>query len=148
VESAALVAVTKQVPIEPAVKLDPEIVQEEDVPVVAVKVTFPVPEPPVVIRVKADPKVPLVEVIDNAVCGFFIEKVTLAVAVAELASVPVIVTVEVEVVVGVPEITPVDEFKVNPLGSAPLVYVTVPERPVAVNKELALIAEFGVPVIV
>ena len=57
----ALVAVTKQVPAEPAVRDVPETVQEEAVPVVAAYVTLPVPDPPELVRVNAVPNVPLVE---------------------------------------------------------------------------------------
>jgi hypothetical protein len=57
----ALVAVTKHVPAEPAVRDVPETVQLEAVPVVAVYVTLPVPDPPEVVRVNAVPNVPLVE---------------------------------------------------------------------------------------
>jgi hypothetical protein len=53
--------VTKHVPAEPAVNEVPETVQEEEVPVVATKVTDPSPVPPKVVSVRAEPKVPLVE---------------------------------------------------------------------------------------
>ena len=45
----------RQVPADPAVKDVPETVQLEAVPVVAVYVTLPVPEPPEVLSVKAVP---------------------------------------------------------------------------------------------
>ena len=56
-----MVAVTKHVPADPAVREVPETVQLEAVPVVAVYVTLPVPDPPEVVRVNAVPNVPLVE---------------------------------------------------------------------------------------
>ena len=59
--SAALVAVTKHVPAEPAVRDVPETVQLDAVPVEAAYVTLPVPDPPEVVRVSAVPKVPLVD---------------------------------------------------------------------------------------
>ncbi len=59
--SAAFVAVTKHVPAEPAVNEVPETVQVEAVPVEAVYVTLPVPDPPEVVSVKTVPNVPLVE---------------------------------------------------------------------------------------
>ena len=58
---AAFVAVTKQVPADPAVKDVPETVQLEAVPVVAEYVTLPESVPPEVVRVNAVPNVPLVE---------------------------------------------------------------------------------------
>ena len=51
----AFVAVTKQVPAEPAVKDVPETVQLDAVPVVAAYVTLPVPDPPEVVSVRAVP---------------------------------------------------------------------------------------------
>ena len=57
----ALVAVTKHVPAEPAVREVPETVHVEAVPVVAAYVTLPVPDHPEVVRVNAVPNVPLVE---------------------------------------------------------------------------------------
>ena len=48
--SAALVAVTVHVPEEAAVSVEPEMAQVEAVPLVVVKVTAPVPEPPDVVR--------------------------------------------------------------------------------------------------
>ena len=56
-----MVAVTKHVPAEPAVREVPETVQVEAVPVDAVYVTLPESVPPVVVSVKAVPNVPLVE---------------------------------------------------------------------------------------
>ncbi len=56
-----MVAVTKHVPADPAVREVPETVQLEAVPVVAVYVTLPVPDPPEVVSVKVVPNVPLVE---------------------------------------------------------------------------------------
>ena len=53
---------TRHVPAEPAVKEVPETVQEEAVPVEATYVTLPSPDPPEVVRLSADPNVPLVEV--------------------------------------------------------------------------------------
>ena len=46
---------TKQVPADPAVKEVPETVQLEAVPVVAVYVTLPVPDPPEVVSVNDVP---------------------------------------------------------------------------------------------
>ena len=64
--SAALVAVTKHVPADPADRDVPETVQVDAVPAEAAYVTLPVPDPPEVVRVNAVPKVPLVELIVNA----------------------------------------------------------------------------------
>jgi hypothetical protein len=65
--SAALAAVTMQVPNEVAVKVDPETAQPVAVPLVTVKVTEPVPEPPAVVRVSEVPKTPVSEVIASAI---------------------------------------------------------------------------------
>ena len=67
--SAALVAVTKHVPDEPAVKEVPETVQLEAVPVEAANVTLPEPEPPEVVSVNAVPKVPVVEETVSVACA-------------------------------------------------------------------------------
>ena len=57
----AFVAVTKHVPPEPAVRVDPETEHEVAVPGVATKVTAPSPDPPEVVKVSGVPKVPLVD---------------------------------------------------------------------------------------
>ncbi len=57
----ALVAVTKHVPADPAVREVPETVQVEAVPVAAEYVTLPESVPPEVVSVNAVPNVPLVE---------------------------------------------------------------------------------------
>jgi hypothetical protein len=77
-----------------------------------------------------------------------IEKIIEEVAVPDEEPVAVIVTVEVEVAVGVPETTPVEVFRVNPAGKVPLEKDTVPFRPVAVSTEVEVIATPGVPVTV
>jgi len=76
-----------------------------------------------------------------------IEKVIEVVLDPDVEPVPVIVIVSDEAAVGVPEITPVDVFNVNPAGSEPLVtaYVTVPVNPDPVNAEDGVIGEFIEP---
>ena len=74
-----------------------------------------------------------------------IEKIIDEVAVPEEDPVAVIVTVALEVAVGVPETTPVEVFSVSPEGRAPLENVTVPLSPEAVSIEVEVIATPGVP---
>lgn len=64
--SPALVAVTEQVPALVEVRLDPLTAQPVAVPLVVVKVTAPVPEPPEVMSVNDVPKVPESEVMVSA----------------------------------------------------------------------------------
>ena len=66
--SAALVAVTEQVPAEVTLSDAPDTVQPLAVPSVAVYETAPLPEPPLVVSVSALPAVPLVEVTLRAAC--------------------------------------------------------------------------------
>jgi len=58
-----------QVPAEETVRDDPVTEHPEAVPFEATNVIAPAVEPPVVVKLKADPYVPDVEVIDNANCG-------------------------------------------------------------------------------
>jgi hypothetical protein len=79
----------------------------------------------------------------DAAAGSAIVIEIFAVAVPEIA--PVAVTVITEVAaetVGVPEITPVEALRSNPVGKVPLVieYVIAPENPVAERTEVAEIA--------
>jgi hypothetical protein len=77
-----------------------------------------------------------------------IEKIIEEVAVPDEEPVAVMVTVAVEVTVGVPETTPVEVLRVSPVGSAPLEKVTVPFSPEAVSVEVEVMATPGVPVTV
>jgi hypothetical protein len=77
-----------------------------------------------------------------------IEKIIEEVAVPDEEPVAVMVTVEVEVTVGVPDTTPVEVSRVSPVGRAPLEKVTVPFSPEVVSVEVAVIATPGVPVTV
>lgn len=76
-------------------------------------------------------------------------KVTVAVTDPEVDPVAVIVRVAPDVAVGVPEMTPVDEEIVNPVGNVPTVtaYVTVPTNPTVVKVEDGVIAAPVLPVI-
>jgi hypothetical protein len=60
--SAALVAVTLHVPAEVLLKVEPLTVQAVAVPLVAAKLTAPVPEPPLVVKPNGVPNTPDVEV--------------------------------------------------------------------------------------
>jgi hypothetical protein len=75
-------------------------------------------------------------------------RVTTEVAVPAVAPVPVIVKlVAANVTVGVPEITPVVVFSVNPAGKPGLIeYVTAPTKPVGVNAVVAVKGTVLVPV--
>jgi len=64
--SAALVAVTEQVPADVTLSEEPETAQPVAVPSTTANDTAPVPEPPLVISVSAVPKVPLVDVTVSA----------------------------------------------------------------------------------
>ena len=79
-----------------------------------------------------------------------IANVTFVVALPEVDPVPVIVIVLDEACVGVPEITPVEEFRESPVGSDPVVteYETVPVKFDEEILEEFVIAEFTVPEIV
>jgi hypothetical protein len=68
VESAALVAVTIQVPALVAFTEVPEITQPVAVPFVTAYVTAPVPEPPLVVKVNDVPKPAFVLVRLNVAC--------------------------------------------------------------------------------
>jgi hypothetical protein len=147
--SAALVAVTTQVPAVVAVRFDPLTAQPVAVPLVTAKVTAPVPEPPNVVRVSGAPKVPDVEVTVSAawvapakvtvVAGDEVAaKVASAALVAVTEQVPEDVVVKVEPLtaqpVAVPLVTakvtaPVPEppnvVRVSGAPATPLVEVTV-----------------------
>ena len=64
--SRAFVAVTVQVPAAVTVNNPPLSAQPVAVPSTTTYVTAPVPEPPLVVNVRAAPYVPLVEETDNA----------------------------------------------------------------------------------
>jgi hypothetical protein len=73
--------------------------------------------------------------------------VTVAVAEPDVAPVAVIVIVDDDATVGVPEIAPVEAFNDRPAGNDPDVtaYVTAPVNAVAVNAVEAVIATPTVP---
>lgn len=67
--SPALVAVTEHVPAADAVKVEPVTVQPDAVPLAVTKLTAPLPEPPLVVRLSGVPTRPLVEVTVKAACA-------------------------------------------------------------------------------
>ena len=69
--------------------------------------------------------------------------VKLRVAVPPAESVTLTVNEDVPVVVGVPEITPVDELRVKPAGSDPLAMAQVVYEPVP--PEAAKVSEYALP---
>jgi len=78
VVDAALVAVTRQVPKLVTVSDDPVTTQPSAVPGTAVKVTAPVPDPPVVTRVSAEPRYPVIEETTRAACAPWLSTAVLA----------------------------------------------------------------------